>query len=87
MISRIKLWLAAALSIAATFLSLIIYGRHESKRADRAERDNERLTTENKSNIEHIERTQEALAENTQRQAEIEKDIADGKRDHFEEGW
>ncbi|MBV7434503.1 hypothetical protein KRX19_05620 [Cardiobacteriaceae bacterium TAE3-ERU3] len=87
MIDRLKTIGAYLVTLLLTIATLGGYAYHQRQRAERVERENEKLMIENQGNIEHIQRTNDAQTENAKRQERIEQDLRDGKRDRFESGW
>lgn len=77
-------WLSA---FALTVLTLGGYAYRQKQKAERVERENERLMVEKQGDIEHIQRMNDAVAENIKRQVQVEQDLRDGKRDNFEKSW
>lgn len=84
MIAKIKIITAYLLTLLLTLVTFGGYAYRQKKKAEQAERENERLLFENQGLIEYGQRVQDALTENAKRKAQIERDLNDGKRDHFE---
>lgn len=76
--------IAGLLAAIVAVISSLLYAGRQKRRAEEAERENNKLLAENQGWVRHYDKMQEVARYNQKRMKQIEQDLRDGKKDFFD---